>query len=330
MSNIINEYMYYKHINDKFLEEGVVEEIFGYIKDNIGKMYKSFSTWLSETKKKLTNNNVSINKITNIAKSTSNKYVKLFKKNIDNKKDTVSDMKKMIVSALKSVFKILSKLSMALVILALVVTINTAMMLLFSKFVGSYFIATYLAAIFIAPLTEETAKRLSIIYKFDYFYMPLFSWSEFFLYMKHIVGLYSASIPIIMIGILVRLIAVLFHYLTYFYQREELKKDPDEKRSYYVSILIHSSWNAIGPALTYAWLAVYSTYKVIHPSEKPLINLSLCKKNDKKCKINMYEKAITKLQKSSKLCKGDKIESCKRKISKLIEKYKYRLSELRV
>lgn len=107
-----------------------------------------------------------------------------------------------------------------------------------------------LGAIFIAPITEETAKFISIKKKATGQFFTTFNLAEFSMY---IASLTSAGVPLLT-AVLGRLLAVSMHGATTYVQWRHRKSgeekgevdDKTAKKGLAIGMVIHSMWNFLG------------------------------------------------------------------------------------
>lgn len=133
----------------------------------------------------------------------------------------------------------------ALVLFVIVVFINSLIVTLMLFITGNALLAFSLGALFIAPLTEETAKYISIKMGATGQFWFIFNAAEF---MQYVSAMVLLGAPLFA-AVTVRLMAVLMHtittYIMYKTRKENIRlgQNPDEKIGFIASVLIHFFWN---------------------------------------------------------------------------------------
>lgn len=110
------------------------------------------------------------------------------------------------------------------------------------------FLGLCIGAVIIAPMVEETSKRISLINGFPWFYFVVFTGAEAFSY---VINMLSDGIPVNTI-VLARSLAAMMHLTTVMVQIKFKQKYDErgrigtnwEKIGFYNAICIHACWNA--------------------------------------------------------------------------------------
>lgn len=139
----------------------------------------------------------------------------------------------------------------ALVLVAIVVFLNTALIFAFSAigFNGlslsgdqALTLAFALTAVFVAPLVEETAKFIAIKGKFGSEFLAVFNFFEAYSYIVRTVM--AMGMDILFPIILTRLVTVVFHYSLAQIQVDYINRGKD-KQGLLFAMIFHGIWNAL-------------------------------------------------------------------------------------
>jgi hypothetical protein len=196
----------------------------------------------------LKDGNVETSKLENIAKKYSKRAVVEFKQSKD-KADIGIILKRNFQAAVQesSIEVAFNKIGKSLVLLSIILIINTFLhnfLAVVCMIIGLPPSLGYaMGSIFVAPLTEETAKMISIQGGFTGTFFVVFNVAEFSMYMVRLLG---AGMDIVTATV-ARLLAVGLHATTTLIQKyyyDKYPKDENKKYTgYKLGILIHGLWN---------------------------------------------------------------------------------------
>ena len=231
------------------LNEGLINSFVEKITSSFSKLTSYFSNFTKTAYKLFSKLGLSIKQIAYIPK----KLFKIVKEDLLNhvRNGNTKGVTKVITKSLNTIKDKAEKLSDTLklkksVVLFIILFIfHEFVVLIFLFLTRNIAITEGLLAIAIAPFTEEFTKRISIKKGYSKYYIPLFIWTEFCIYI-------FSYLPAVIFGqisltslIIGRLFAAMMHYTTSSIQTKALEKDPTEKKSYWISVLIHGIWNAL-------------------------------------------------------------------------------------
>lgn len=266
---IINEY--YNRDIQKI--EDLLEE--GFIQNKIDKLKDSYDKNIKIVKKILLDNGIDVSRIQNqgllLGKTVKNDIKNREKPEvIQNKliKGAAKIIKKEAISAKKSFEEksLSEKIARSLFIFVIVLFLNTLFGGIFIGFLGSQ-VGIAVLAVVIAPLVEESAKRLSIIHDHPWIYTGIFAGLELLQYVILLISAGGLLVPVL----IVRLIALLMHFSTTFIQKYFKEKGEEKNKQgmennlemigYFLAIGIHVTWNIIGLIMNKkigAWIGIES------------------------------------------------------------------------
>jgi len=266
---IINEY--YNRDIQKI--EDLLEE--GFIQNKIDKLKDSYDKNIKIVKKILLDNGIDVSRIQNqgllLGKTVKNDIKNREKPEvIQNKliKGAAKIIKKEAISAKKSFEEksLSEKIARSLFIFVIVLFLNTLFGGIFVGFLGAQ-VGIAVLAVVIAPLVEESAKRLSIIHDHPWIYTGIFAGLELLQYVISLISAGGLLVPVL----IVRLIALLMHFSTTFIQKYFKEKGEEKNKQgmennlemigYFLAIGIHVTWNIIGLIMNKkigAWIGIES------------------------------------------------------------------------
>jgi tryptophan-rich sensory protein len=266
---IINEY--YNRDIQKI--EDLLEE--GFNQNKIDKLKDSYDKNIKIVKKILLDNGIDVSRIQNqgllLGKTVKNDIKNREKPEvIQNKliKGAAKIIKKEAISAKKSFEEksLSEKITRSLIIFVIVLFLNTLFAGIFIGFLGAQ-VGIAVLAVVIAPLVEESAKRLSIIHDYPWIYTGIFAGLELLQYVISLISAGGLLVPVL----IVRLIALLMHFSTTFIQKYFKEKGEEKNKQgmennlemigYFLAIGIHVTWNIIGLIMNKkigAWIGIES------------------------------------------------------------------------
>lgn len=266
---IINEY--YNRDIQKI--EDLLEE--GFIQNKIDKLKDSYDKNIKIVKKILLDNGIDVSRIQNqgllLGKTVKNDIKNREKPEvIQNKliKGAAKIIKKEAISAKKSFEEksLSEKIARSLFIFVIVLFLNTLFGGIFIGFLGAQ-VGMVVLAVVIAPLVEESAKRLSIIHDHPWIYTGIFAGLELLQYVISLIFAGGVLVPVL----IVRLAALLMHFSTTFIQKYFKEKGEEKNKQgmennlemigYFLAIGIHVTWNIIGLIMNKkigAWIGIES------------------------------------------------------------------------
>lgn len=266
---IINEY--YNRDIQKI--EDLLEE--GFNQNKIDKLKDSYDKNIKIVKKILLDNGIDVSRIQNqgllLGKTVKNDIKNREKPEvIQNKliKGAAKIIKKEAISAKKSFEEksLSEKIARSLFIFVIVLFLNTLFGGIFIGFLGAQ-VGMAVLAVVIAPLVEESAKRLSIIHDHPWIYTGIFAGLELLQYVISLISAGGLLVPVL----IVRLIALLMHFSTTFIQKYFKEKGEEKNKQgmennlemigYFLAIGIHVTWNIIGLIMNKkigAWIGIES------------------------------------------------------------------------
>jgi len=266
---IINEY--YNRDIQKI--EDLLEE--GFIQNKIDKLKDSYDKNIKIVKKILLDNGIDVSRIQNqgllLGKTVKNDIKNREKPEvIQNKliKGAAKIIKKEAISAKKSFEEksLSEKIARSLFIFVIVLFLNTLFGGIFVGFLGAQ-VGMVVLAVVIAPLVEESAKRLSIIHDHPWIYTGIFAGLELLQYVISLISAGGLLVPVL----IVRLLALLMHFSTTFIQKYFKEKGEEKNKQgmennlemigYFLAIGIHVTWNIIGLIMNKkigAWIGIES------------------------------------------------------------------------
>jgi len=266
---IINEY--YNRDIQKI--EDLLEE--GFIQNKIDKLKDSYDKNIKIVKKILLDNGIDVSRIQNqgllLGKNVKNDIKNREKPEvIQNKliKGAAKIIKKEAISAKKSFEEksLSEKIARSLFIFVIVLFLNTLFGGIFVGFLGAQ-VGMVVLAVVIAPLVEESAKRLSIIHDHPWIYTGIFAGLELLQYVISLISAGGLLVPVL----IVRLLALLMHFSTTFIQKYFKEKGEEKNEQgmennlemigYFLAIGIHVTWNIIGLIMNKkigAWIGIES------------------------------------------------------------------------
>ncbi len=266
---IINEY--YNRDIQKI--EDLLEE--GFIQNKIDKLKDSYDKNIKIVKKILLDNGIDVSRIQNqgllLGKTVKNDIKNREKPEvIQNKliKGAAKIIKKEAISAKKSFEEksLSEKIARSLFIFVIVLFLNTLFGGIFIGFLDPE-VGIAVLAVVIAPLVEESAKRLSIIHDHPWIYTGIFAGLELLQYVISLISAGGLLVPVL----IVRLIALLMHFSTTFIQKYFKEKGEEKNKQgmennlemigYFLAIGIHVTWNIIGLIMNKkigAWIGIES------------------------------------------------------------------------
>jgi tryptophan-rich sensory protein len=266
---IINEY--YNRDIQKI--EDLLEE--GFNQNKIDKLKDSYDKNIKIVKKILLDNGIDVSRIQNqgllLGKTVKNDIKNREKPEvIQNKliKGAAKIIKKEAISAKKSFEEksLSEKITRSLIIFVIVLFLNTLFAGIFIGFLGAQ-VGIAVLAVVIAPLVEESAKRLSIIHDHPWIYTGIFAGLELLQYVISLISAGGLLVPVL----IVRLIALLMHFSTTFIQKYFKEKGEEKNKQgmennlemigYFLAIGIHVTWNIIGLIMNKkigAWIGIES------------------------------------------------------------------------
>jgi len=266
---IINEY--YNRDIQKI--EDLLEE--GFIQNKIDKLKDSYDKNIKIVKKILLDNGIDVSRIQNqgllLGKTVKNDIKNREKPEvIQNKliKGAAKIIKKEAISAKKSFEEksLSEKIARSLFIFVIVLFLNTLFGGIFVGFLGAQ-VGMVVLAVVIAPLVEESAKRLSIIHDHPWIYTGIFAGLELLQYVISLISAGGLLVPVL----IVRLLALLMHFSTTFIQKYFKEKGEEKNEQgmennlemigYFLAIGIHVTWNIIGLIMNKkigAWIGIES------------------------------------------------------------------------
>jgi len=266
---IINEY--YNRDIQKI--EDLLEE--GFIQNKIDKLKDSYDKNIKIVKKILLDNGIDVSRIQNqgllLGKTVKNDIKNREKPEvIQNKliKGAAKIIKKEAISAKKSFEEksLSEKIARSLFIFVIVLFLNTLFGGIFIGFLGAQ-VGMVVLAVVIAPLVEESAKRLSIIHDHPWIYTGIFAGLELLQYVISLISAGGLLVPVL----IVRLLALLMHFSTTFIQKYFKEKGEEKNKQgmennlemigYFLAIGIHVTWNIIGLIMNKkigAWIGIES------------------------------------------------------------------------
>lgn len=266
---IINEY--YNRDIQKI--EDLLEE--GFIQNKIDKLKDSYDKNIKIVKKILLDNGIDVSRIQNqgllLGKTVKNDIKNREKPEvIQNKliKGAAKIIKKEAISAKKSFEEksLSEKIARSLFIFVIVLFLNTLFAGIFIGFLGAQ-VGIAVLAVVIAPLVEESAKRLSIIHDHPWIYTGIFAGLELLQYVISLISAGGLLVPVL----IVRLLALLMHFSTTFIQKYFKEKGEEKNKQgmennlemigYFLAIGIHVTWNIIGLIMNKkigAWIGIES------------------------------------------------------------------------
>lgn len=228
------------------IEENFITDKISDINKTIGKKFKKllekFNIFKSNLPKKLKDHGISYDKIKERIKEDV-KNAKYVNGKITNFKSQlnkfINDFKEHKFSD-SSGTDLLTKVILSLLGVIIIFYINTYFVSFLIASGYSSASASAIGAIFCAPLTEETAKMISIKSDSKGTFFAVFNGAEFFMYFVRMMNM-GVELPIIIIS---RLLAVLMHWITTEVQHEEVKKGND-LTGLGKGMLIHGLWNTL-------------------------------------------------------------------------------------
>lgn len=266
---IINEY--YNRDIQKI--EDLLEE--GFNQNKIDKLKDSYDKNIKIVKKILLDNGIDVSRIQNqgllLGKTVKNDIKNREKPEvIQNKliKGAAKIIKKEAISAKKSFEEksLSEKITRSLIIFVIVLFLNTLFGGIFIGFLGEQ-VGMAVLVVVIAPLVEESAKRLSIIHDHPWIYTGIFAGLELLQYVISLISAGGLLVPVL----IVRLIALLMHFSTTFIQKYFKEKGEEKNKQgmennlemigYFLAIGIHVTWNIIGLIMNKkigAWIGIES------------------------------------------------------------------------
>jgi tryptophan-rich sensory protein len=266
---IINEY--YNRDIQKI--EDLLEE--GFNQNKIDKLKDSYDKNIKIVKKILLDNGIDVSRIQNqgllLGKTVKNDIKNREKPEvIQNKliKGAAKIIKKEAISAKKSFEEksLSEKITRSLIIFVIVLFLNTLFGGIFIGFLGEQ-VGMAVLVVVIAPLVEESAKRLSIIHDYPWIYTGIFAGLELLQYVISLISAGGLLVPVL----IVRLIALLMHFSTTFIQKYFKEKGEEKNKQgmennlemigYFLAIGIHVTWNIIGLIMNKkigAWIGIES------------------------------------------------------------------------
>lgn len=266
---IINEY--YNRDIQKI--EDLLEE--GFNQNKIDKLKDSYDKNIKIVKKILLDNGIDVSRIQNqgllLGKTVKNDIKNREKPEvIQNKliKGAAKIIKKEAISAKKSFEEksLSEKITRSLIIFVIVLFLNTLFGGIFLSFLGEQ-VGMAVLVVVIAPLVEESAKRLSIIHDYPWIYTGIFAGLELLQYVISLISAGGLLVPVL----IVRLIALLMHFSTTFIQKYFKEKGEEKNKQgmennlemigYFLAIGIHVTWNIIGLIMNKkigAWIGIES------------------------------------------------------------------------
>lgn len=266
---IINEY--YNRDIQKI--EDLLEE--GFNQNKIDKLKDSYDKNIKIVKKILLDNGIDVSRIQNqgllLGKTVKNDIKNREKPEvIQNKliKGAAKIIKKEAISAKKSFEEksLSEKITRSLFIFVIVLFLNTLFGGIFIGFLGEQ-VGIAVLAVVIAPLVEESAKRLSIIHDHPWIYTGIFAGLELLQYVISLISAGGLLVPVL----IVRLVTLLMHFSTTFIQKYFKEKGEEKNKQgmennlemigYFLAIGIHVTWNIIGLIMNKkigAWIGIES------------------------------------------------------------------------
>lgn len=266
---IINEY--YNRDIQKI--EDLLEE--GFNQNKIDKLKDSYDKNIKIVKKILLDNGIDVSRIQNqgllLGKTVKNDIKNREKPEvIQNKliKGAAKIIKKEAISAKKSFEEksLSEKITRSLIIFVIVLFLNTLFGGIFLSFLGEQ-VGMAVLVVVIAPLVEESAKRLSIIHDYPWIYTGIFAGLELLQYVISLISAGGLLVPVL----IVRLVALLMHFSTTFIQKYFKEKGEEKNKQgmennlemigYFLAIGIHVTWNIIGLIMNKkigAWIGIES------------------------------------------------------------------------
>ena len=236
---------------EQFIEEFSIKDISSSM---INKLKKSYVTNMKLTKQFLTDNGFNYQAI----QKETTQVTKKFKTQLENGTAKKEEITKAVSASIIKLCKMNEKstsFGQALyksIILFLIVLFINSFLGVFAMALNAVVPAagTIFLCCVVAPLTEETAKNISIKGKYPWVYTGLFSGLEALMYISQAAAL-GMTLPV---AIVVRGMAMLFHFSTTIVQKHIMdeekgdKKDYDEKlnkSALGTGIVMHACWNAI-------------------------------------------------------------------------------------
>lgn len=267
--NIITEKLneLYYNQNDILIEyynrdlnriENIISE--GFIQNKLVVLVDSYKKNINTTNKFLIDQGINLSRV----KSKSSILAKSVKSSIKNReKPEVIQLKlskgaaKIIreeVTYFKQTFdekSLNEKITSSIAIFVTVVIINTVLGLIGYIFFGPA-VGNILLALIIAPIVEESAKKISVVEKYPWIYTGIFAGLELLQYVIKLVLAGGMFGPVLII----RLSALMMHFCTTYVQKYFKEKGDTETAAgidnnwqnigYCLAIGIHFTWNLLG------------------------------------------------------------------------------------
>lgn len=225
-----------RYYEQDILMEVEIDEIVNKLKENVGsKFIEDYKTKIANMKKSLVDAGVDIKQFEQFVES---KSILAAQKLKEGDRQGFFDIVKEIFAEIKqsSLFK---QIGISLLLVMAVLIINSvALSALVVGFSIEPPLAFLLMAIFMAPLTEETGKFLSVKYGATGVHFIIFNTFEFSTYMVRLV---NAGVPIIP-AVIGRLMTVLLH-LSLTTIHFKAKKNKEELKGWGTAAGIHFLWN---------------------------------------------------------------------------------------
>lgn len=248
---ILEQYLDFLEYEDRLTESEILIES---MSDITGKSVESLKKNSKVMVDLLKDHGISMDSIESTANKITKKIKNLMNRNLSPKeasKEVSKELSDSISSIVMKVHKSSAKTgvpvhakflgSLSIFILLLVSQIVSTAILV--PMVGN--LTPAITSLIIAPLTEETAKRVAIGKKYPFFYTGFFSGIEFIGYVIPMINA-GASIPG---AIIVRLAGVLLHFTTTMIQKYIIDKYGIEsvagKLSWVVAVIIHMIYNTL-------------------------------------------------------------------------------------
>ena len=245
---------------DKIKDRLSNTNIFNRVEQNINKKKKEFERYQKQLERKLKQYDINIARL----KAVINQK-KQFIQRSKNKKP--EDVGKQLAHEVPTIFgtregqtafqkaKAVGKgVLTSLILFVIILFLNTIAFATFYVILGQELLAIALAAIFAAPLTEETGKYLSIKWGATGQFWFIFNAAEFLMYVTHMI---AAGVPVL-VASFTRLLAIAMHTITMYIMFKvrkyhiEIGENPDAKIGWAAGVIIHFFWNlaAAMPVLT--------------------------------------------------------------------------------
>jgi len=252
----------YNYISEAFLEKNniiilnegvVVDYIVKMIVNKLHKVKLSFEKFIRKGLSYLKKVGISAKEVLNIPKKVFYMVKDELRENILNRN------RKALTRTFRKTFKTMKKktkelpigsqlgISVYLIIILIIFYVFVENSLLLIPGVNLS-LASAITMILISPLVEEFLKRLSIKHGFSTVFKHIFIWSDFFLKLVTIASQIEkrGSPPeMFMDAFIFRFAKLMAHAETFEYQKEKLRKDPDDKTSFRTSVFVHSFLNAM-------------------------------------------------------------------------------------